>query len=124
MDTHQIAEKYGLNLQENTSIEDICAEHGCKDMYELCQKIGDGVKWNDPNLKKVIRFRLLSDPSFPMWDVSYCYGEMKDGTLVRVILPFHQLPKFGWKKFVVEAAKKDGIFAKGLGILDNASLLE
>lgn len=83
------------------------------------------VYWNDPQLAKVTRLRLLSDPGFPYWDVSYCYGELKDGTPVRVTLPFSQLNKFGasLSKQIISYAKKDGVYAKGLGILENISRL-
>lgn len=81
------------------------------------------VDWNDPRLKRVNRLRLLSDPGLPFWDVSYCWGILEDGTRVEVYLPFDQLPKRGWKKAIVEYAKADKVYAKGLGILDNVSTL-
>jgi hypothetical protein len=85
---------------------------------------GEYVDWSDPDLKRVTRLRLLSDPGFPMWDVSYCFGEMKDGRCVRVQLPFDQLPKGGkLQKTIVEYAKRDKVYAKGLGILDAISTL-
>lgn len=79
------------------------------------------VYWTDPRLDKVTRLRLLSDPGFPFWDVSYCYGVLKDGTLARVQLPFGQIPKRGFKRFLVEEAKKEGVYAKGIGLLDSAN---
>lgn len=81
------------------------------------------VYWSDPELKKITRLRLLSDPGFPFWDVSYCYGELKDGTAVRVSLPFYQLPKRGYLGAIIAAAKEDGVYAKGLGIFDVISTL-
>jgi hypothetical protein len=79
------------------------------------------VDWAEPGLK-VTRLRLLSDPGLPFWDVSYCHGEI-NGEQVRVALPFSQLPKRGMRKAIVEQAIRDGVFAKGLGILDNVSTL-
>jgi hypothetical protein len=76
------------------------------------------VYWADPSLAKITRLRLLSDPGFPYWDVSYCYGIRKDGTECRVSLPFHQLNKRRWKSEIVEWARKDGIYALGLGLFD------
>lgn len=77
------------------------------------------VEWTDSRLKRITRFRLLSDPGFPYWDVSYIHGELKDGSLCRVNTPFIQIPKgrqfFG---FIIREAKKDGVYAKGLGLLD------
>lgn len=79
------------------------------------------VDWSTPGLK-VTRLRLLTDPGFPVWDVSYCHGEL-NGEDVRVLLPFSQIPKRGVTKFIVEHAKRDGVYAKGIGILDSISKL-
>lgn len=79
------------------------------------------VSWNTPGLK-VTRLRLLSDPGYHSWDVSYCHGMIGDEH-VDVELPFSDLPKRGWKAAIIEEAKRDGVFAKGLGILDNVSTL-
>lgn len=81
------------------------------------------VDWADPDLDKIIRLRLLSDPGLPSWDVSYCYGVMKNGDSVRVRLPFGQLPKGRVSETIVNHAKRDGVFAKGLGIFDCISTL-
>ena len=81
------------------------------------------VMWDDPTLSHVTRLRLLSDPGFPVWDVSYCHGVLKDGTPVRVGLPFSQLPKKNMRKFIIDEAVKDRVFAKGLKIFDAISTL-
>lgn len=65
------------------------------------------------------RLRLLTDPGFPMYDVSYCYGTLRNGDNVRVSLPFHQLRKRTWKSDIIDAAKRDGVYAKGLHIMDD-----
>lgn len=82
---------------------------------------GGNVDWATKGLK-VTRLRLLSDPGFPAWDVSYCHGEL-NGQPVDVELPFSQLRKRGYRGEIVAYAKQDGIFAKGLGILDAISTL-
>ena len=79
------------------------------------------VDWTEPGLR-VTRLRLLSDPGFPAWDVSYCWGMIGD-EFVEVRLPFDQLPKRGFRRAIVEYAKEDGVYARGLGILDNVSTL-
>jgi hypothetical protein len=79
------------------------------------------VDWTEPGLY-VTRLRLISDPGFPMWDVSYCHGIL-NGQPVNVQLPFYQLPKRGLTRAIVEAAKRDRVYARGLGILDNISTL-
>jgi hypothetical protein len=87
---------------------------------ELLDALDGQVYWNDPTLAKITRLRLLSDRGFPFWDVSYCYGVLKDGTYVRVDLPFHQLSKYKMKADIIKWAKEDGVYAKGLGILDDS----
>ena len=80
-----------------------------------------GVPWSHPGLK-VTRLRLLSDPGHPVWDVSYCDGEL-DGYYVDVQLPFSDLPKRNVIGYIIECAKRDKVYARGLGILDNISKL-
>lgn len=75
------------------------------------------VYWTAKGLK-ITRLRLLSDPGFPMWDVSYCEGKIGNEFVI-VSLPFFQLPKKAIKKTIVAAAIKDNVYAKGLGILDD-----
>ena len=70
----------------------------------------------------VTRLRLLSDPGFPMWDVSYCHGIIGEEH-VNVSLPFSQLPKRKAMHAIVEYAREAGVYAKGLGMLDNISML-
>ena len=81
------------------------------------------VDWTDKDLAKITRLRLLTDSGFPMWDVSYCHGVLKDGRTCEVQLPFSQLPKRGMAKAIVEYAKQDGVYAKRLGIFDSISKL-
>lgn len=76
------------------------------------------VDWTDPNLSKVVRLKLVTDPGLPFADVSYCYGDLADSTPVRVRLPFYQLPRKGLRAAIVEYAKADRVHAKSLGILD------
>lgn len=72
----------------------------------------DRVCWTTKGLK-ITRLRLLSDPGFPEWDVSYCHGIL-DGRHVDVELPFSELPKYGMKKWLFNEAKKTGKFIDGL----------
>lgn len=88
---------------------------------ELQKMSNEVVSWDDPNLRKITRLRLLSDPGFPAWDVSYCHGQLRDGTRVHVQVPFDQLPKRGMREAIVRYAKRDGVYAKGLGVFDNIS---
>ena len=80
------------------------------------------VDWTAKGLK-ITRLRLLTDIGCPFWDVSYCYGTY-EGYSVRVQLPFNQLARRNLAKQIISYAKADGVFAKGLGILDCISCLK
>jgi hypothetical protein len=91
----------------------------CKTLQEeFMQADNVVVDWNDEDLDKIVRLRLLSDPGYPVWDVSYCWGRLKDGTPVRVELPFDQLSKGRVKAEIIAHAKAEGVYAKGLGLFD------
>jgi hypothetical protein len=83
------------------------------------------VYWTDPDLAKITRLRLLSDSYCKWWDVSYCWGELKDGTTVRVQLPFPTLRKIGRsgvdRSQIVQYAQADKLYVKRLGIFDAIS---
>lgn len=73
------------------------------------------VDWTTEGLE-ITRLRLLSDPGFPAFDVSYCHGVL-DGRHVNVELPFSQLPKYskgGYKAALYKEAQATGKFIKGL----------
>ena len=78
----------------------------------------DPVWLDDPELKRIVRLRLVSDPGFPAWDLSYCYGQLRDGTYVRVNLPWNQFSKRKLRRDLVEMCREAGVYGKGLGILD------
>ena len=80
--------------------------------YHIQYANAPSVPWDIEGLT-ITRLRLLSDPGFPVWDVSYCHG-MLDGKPVRVNLPFSQLPKRSMKRALYGEAKKTGRFIKGL----------
>lgn len=82
------------------------------------------VYWTDPSLARITRLRFLSDPGHPFWDLSYCYGQLKDGRYTRVSLPFDRLLKNApISKQIVKYAKQDGVYAAGLGIFSVISTL-
>lgn len=79
---------------------------------------------SDPDLVSVDRIRLVTSPGFPMWDVSYVWGTLKNGKHVRVefVDGTWQFPKrkgISLKGLMIAEAKKAGRFAKGLGMLDD-----
>jgi len=79
--------------------------------------------WDCPSLARIERLRLLSDPGYPAWDVSYCYGRTHRGDKVIVILPFSELPKRNMRGAIVAHARKAGVYAKRLGIFEAISTL-
>lgn len=89
--------------------------------YHAERAAAPSVEWTEPGLI-ITRLRLVSDPGFPLFDVSYCHGTL-GGEAVDVLLPFSQLPKRGMKRAIVGYAMKDKLFAKGMGILDCISTL-
>lgn len=95
-----------------------------KELSDKIQNHGAPIPWNDPRIDRITRLRAISDPGYPVWDVTYCHGLLKDGTAVKIQVPFNTLPKKGTSKFIVEAAKKDGVYARGIGVLDNLSLFQ
>ena len=76
------------------------------------QKNIEKVSWVTEGLE-ITRLRLLSDPGYPAYDVSYCHGIL-DGQHVNVELPFSELPKYKMRSFLYKEAKKTGCFIKGL----------
>lgn len=80
--------------------------------------------WTSPDLAKITRLRLLSDPGYPAWDVSYCHGENRRGERVNVGLPFSQLPRGrAMRGAIIEWARREKVYAKGLGIFEAISTL-
>ena len=56
--------------------------------------LGTQLPWySHEDVAEVVRLRLLTDPGFPAWDVSYCWGRLEDGTPCNVYLPTNQLEK-------------------------------
>src|SRR5262245_53675479 len=107
---------YGVN--ETGGLTDPSAYH-----RDVTARIKRTVDWSDPDLRRVTRLRLLSDPGFPAWDVSYCHGELRDGTPCDVSLPFSQLSKGRVSREIVAHAIACGVHAKRLGVLDAISTL-
>ncbi len=90
------------------------------EIHAIRESIDTTVHLSDPRLAKITRLRLVSDPGFPMWDLSYCYGELEDGRNVRVSLPQHQFKRQNLKGQLIKMCADSGVFGKGLGILDDS----
>jgi len=75
---------------------------------------------SDKEVVKIVRLRLIgyNPREFPMWDVSYCHGQLADGRIVPVDLGDYQLPP-RYKGRLIELAKEAGRYAKGMGLIDD-----
>lgn len=74
------------------------------------------VDWTEPGLR-ITRLRLLGDPGYPFFDVSYCHGAIGDERVV-VGLPFSQIPRKGMTSFLIKEARRDHVYLKGTHIFD------
>jgi len=82
------------------------------------ETIEETVRLNDPRLARITRLRLLTEANYPFYDISYCYGVLKDGTHARVQIDELHLSRRTPKADLIAIAKREGVFAKGLGLLD------
>jgi hypothetical protein len=106
------AASYGVN--ETNGIQDVQA------WQQFISEAGH-THLGDSELAKITRLRLLTERGYPYFDISYCYGELKDGTAVRIDgVPMH-LSRKTPKADLIAWAKSEGAFAKGLGLLDEGN---
>lgn len=111
------AARYGVT--SSNPLEDPSAYHASFNPQET-------VDWTDKRLMSITRLRILGlgDYGCPFVDVSYCHGVLKDGTQVVVELGGRwQFPKRTWKTAIINAAKADRVYAKGLGLFDAVDIL-
>lgn len=78
---------------------------------------------SDPAIVQIVRLRLLSEPGYPVWDLSYCHGRLADGTIVPVQLPYPTFSKKDLRGDIIDMCRKAGRYGKGLGIFDAISTL-
>lgn len=112
-------DRYGV--RETNNIAEFTPDFGTWLREELSDKT---VTLDDPKLMKIIRLRLIGACSeYPFWDLSYCFGQLEDGTNVRVDLGEHRFGRYSYKRELVELAKRAGRYGNGMGLLDNISTL-
>lgn len=113
MDAIDRARSYGVQMNESLTSAEIA------ELHKVERK--ETVYWTDQRLARVTRLRLIGFNSreYPRWDLSYCYGELKDGTPVRVQVPFYNLNR-NWAADIIAWGRKEGVYAKGLGLLDDS----
>lgn len=86
------------------------------------------VPLSDPELVSIDRIRLLTEPGFPLYDLSYCWGTLRDGRHVRVDLGRYQFARArggqgkSLKGQLIECAREAGVNAKALGMLSDSTI--
>lgn len=93
---------FGFNNATHDEYGNIQANPITDAVREIRDAIEEEVDLTDSRLRKITRLRLVSDPGFPFFDLSYCYGELKDGTPVRVELPRWQFKKRNLRGELIE----------------------
>jgi hypothetical protein len=125
MDPIQAFANYDRNahygVQETNNIAEFTEDFGKWLREELSDETVDLA---DPDLVKITRLRLIgASREYPFWDLSYCYGQLRDGTNVRVNLGEYRFGRFSYKRELVDLCKKAGRYGKGMGIFDAISTL-
>lgn len=100
---------YGVNETNNIAFAEYNYEQVDYDEY---------VTLGDPRLASIDRLRLLTEPGYPYYDISYCYGTLKDGRHVRISGAPQHLRRSKPKADLIAWAREEGAYAKGLGLLD------
>lgn len=103
---------YGV--REDNNIADAAYDH-------TALAHGVTVDLSDPDLVRVDRIRLLTERGCPFFDLSYCYGTLRDGRHVRVDLGRYQFARARGKSIksqLVDCARAAGRHAHGLHMLD------
>lgn len=89
------------------------------EIHAFRERISGTVDLTDSRLGRIVRLRLLGEQGFPFYDLSYCYGELRDGTPVRVQLPDHQFSRRYLTRDLIAMCRRVGVYGKGLGILSD-----
>lgn len=71
--------------------------------------------WTDPELARITRIRFVGDQWRGPFDLSYCHGEHRDGSPVRVRIPTYQVVGGrNIKGALIADARRDGVYLKVL----------
>jgi len=85
------------------------------------ETITEHVSLGDPRLERIVRLRLLTEPGYPCYDISYVYGVLKDGSHCRIDGAPMSIGRRTAKRDLIDWAKEEGAYAKGLGLLDEGN---
>lgn len=80
------------------------------------------IEWTNKRLHKVLVLRMVRKNE--RYYVTYCMGQMVDGYLCEVKLPFESLSKRTWKTELIDYARADKVFCKDLGVFASISLVK
>jgi hypothetical protein len=106
----RIAQQYGVN--ETNPLWTSEATHENVD-FSIHVTLGS------PEVARVVRLRLLTEPGYPYFDISYCYVQLKDGRYARLSDTPMSLGRKTLKRDLIAWAREEGAYAKGLGLLDD-----
>lgn len=81
------------------------------------------VSWTDKRLARITSLCLYAETGTSWYDVLHCRGELRDGSVCGVRLPFEQLQKGLERITIVRHAKTDHVFATGLKVLESVIYL-
>lgn len=98
------------------------------DIYHYLDQLTDEtVTLADRRLVKIERLRLIGwSREYRAWDVSYVYGRLSNGDLVRVDLGADRLVcgRLSYSGELIKLCQKAGRFGKALGIFEAVSTLD
>lgn len=122
-------------LTETLALEAKAAQYGTRyegtlvgQAYHSQVEQGDDYRLCDlPKGSKVTRIRMIGGDYIPgrgkCYDISYVHATLPDGRIVRVNTSaapeWALIPRRNLKKAMIDWAKAEGVFAKGLGMLDD-----
>lgn len=81
------------------------------------------MKWNDPKLQRIVKMSFRQSPVSVLVEVADCLGMDSCGELVNVELPFSQLPRKTYYGSMLDYARRDNVFLKGLGVFDRTVII-
>lgn len=105
-----LAVRYGVNETNPIWMSEATHENVHYDLH---------VTLGDSRLKRIVRLRLLTEPGYPYMDISYCYGQLKDGRYVRLDGVPMSISRRKPKADLIAWAREEGVNAKALGLLDD-----
>lgn len=76
------------------------------------------VKWNSEFLDRILSMRFSAMTNSPTLKFEYAIGVLVDGELVDVAVPFVELPRRNYMGSMLDHARRDNVYLRGLGVFD------